>query len=203
MRIFISGGCKNGKSYYAQRLAAAQVKHGDSSSASPESRGTVPMLHLPLHPLYYVATMKPVDAEDEARIARHREDREGWDFITVEQQTCIEGILGKCETHGSFLLDSLTALLANEMFPPDGRVNEQAAESITCGLTMIMDEIENIVIVSDYIYSDAIFYDHLTGKYRKSLAMLDRAAATQCDAVIEVAYTGVSVHKGSLAGFVV
>jgi len=147
--------------------------------------------------------MKPVDAEDEARIERHREDREGWGFITVEQPVCIEGIIEKCERRGSFLLDSLTALLANEMFPPDGRVNEQAAESITCGLTTILDEIENIVIVSDYIYSDAIVYDHLTGKYRESLAVLDRAAATQCDAVIEVAYTGVSVHKGSLAWFTV
>ena len=71
MRIFISGGCKNGKSYYAQRLAKAQcIGNG----------------------LYYIATMKPVDAEDDERIARHRRERDGFGFTTVEQPFDIENI---------------------------------------------------------------------------------------------------------------
>jgi len=144
--------------------------------------------------------MRPADAEDDKRIARHREDREGWGFVTVEQHSCIESILEKCDTRGSFLLDSLTALLANEMFPPGGGVNERAAEGIAEGLAHVMSGVENIVIVSDYIYSDAIVYDTLTEMYRKSLAELDRAAAKGCDAVIEVAYAGVVVHKGDDLG---
>ena len=175
MKIFISGGCKNGKSYYAQHLAKAQ-KCSD---------------------LYYVATMKSADKEDDKRIERHRDERDGWGFITIEQPVNIEGILDQCDKNGSFLLDSLTALLANEMFLPDGTVNEHAAEEIITGLEIILNCVENIVIVSDYIYSDAMLYDPLTEKYRKSLADIDRVAARLCDAVLEATYTSITVHKAA------
>ena len=199
MRVFVSGGCKNGKSYYAQRLAVKQGKQGDGSPAWVQG-GKQEDGSPTLHPLYYIATMRPADAEDDIRIARHREEREGWGFTTLEQPSCIESILDKCDTRGSFLLDSLTALLANEMFPPGGGVNERAAEDIAEGLARVMSGIENIVIVSDYIYSDAIVYDPLTEMYRRFLAGLDRVAAKGCDAVIEVAYAGVIVHKSDDMG---
>jgi len=183
MRIFISGGCKNGKSYYAQRLAKAQQKG----------------------PLYYIATMRPVDSEDDRRIERHRKDREGWGFVTIEQPARIEEILDKCDHGGSFLLDSLTALLAGEMFPPDAAdshatdnhaADSHAAERIIGGLMQVLGRINDIVIVSDYIYSDACIFDPLTESFRKSLAEIDRAAAKRCDVVLEAAHTSVIIHKG-------
>ena len=177
MRIFVSGGCNNGKSYYAQHLAKTQRTD----------------------PLYYVATMRPVDLEDDARIERHRQERADWGFTTVEQPADIENILQKCDISGSFLLDSLTALLANEMFLPDGGCNKQAAAKIIAGLSNVINTIENIVIVSDHIYSDAMLYDPLSEKYRKSLAEIDRAAVQLCDAVIEVAFTNLIIHKGGEA----
>ena len=178
MKIFISGGCKNGKSFYAQQYARQLAKVQGAGS------------------LYYVATMKPVDSEDDERIARHRREREGWGFATIEQPVDIEKILTQCGRKDSLLLDSLTALLANEMFLPNNKVNEHAAEKIVAGLLQITDTIENIAIVSDYIYSDAVLYDPLTEKYRESLAKIDRMAALNCDAVLEIAYTNVIVHKG-------
>jgi len=186
MRIFISGGCKSGKSFFAQhyakRLAMAQK--------ITENRNR----------LYYIATMKPVDREDDDRILRHRREREGWDFTTIEQPFNIERILDKCDHNGSFLLDSLTALLANEMFPPndtpESRINGYAADKITNALLQITNNINSIVIVSDYIYSDALLYDTVTEKYRKSLAEIDIAAAANCDIVLEAAFTNVIVHKG-------
>lgn len=177
MRIFISGGCKNGKSYYAQRLAKAQQANA----------------------LYYVATMHPADSEDEERIAKHRQERLGWNFTTVEQPVNIGGILQKCDPSGSFLLDSLTALLANEMFPPSGLPNEGVADRVTDGLLQVLRKVADIVIVSDYLYSDAALYDPLTEKYRKALASLDRTAAHLCEVVLEVAYTHVITHKGKEA----
>ena len=182
MRVFISGGCKNGKSFFAQRLAKAAAE-----DCSGKTR-----------PLYYIATMRPVDAEDDKRIARHRKEREDWGFVTVEQHIRIEEILQKCDPGGSFLLDSLTALLANEMFLPDGSVDRHADERIICGLSSVLNKTENIVIVSDYIYSDAFIYDLLTESYRKALANIDRAAAGRCDTVLEMAFSGLSVHKGEL-----
>ena len=174
MKIFISGGCKNGKTYHAQRLAKAQENGGG---------------------LYYVATMKPVDREDEDRIENHRRQRSGWGFSTVEQPFNVEDVLRKCDKKGSFLLDSVTALLANEMFG-GSRINEGAGEETLKGLTRLINNIDNIVIVSDYIYSDASPYGHLTEKYRKTLAEIDCAIAKNCDVVLETAYTNIIVHKG-------
>ena len=182
MKIFISGGCKNGKSYYAQRYAKRSVQ----CLAKARQTG----------PLYYIATMKSADPEDDERIVRHRRERDGWGFTTIEQFFDIEKILENCDHNGSFLLDSLTALLANEMFPPSGDINEHAAQKIKGALLRITNNVKNIVIVSDYIYSDALLYDPLTEKYRKSLAEIDRAVAGNCDIVLEAAYTNMVVHKG-------
>ncbi len=173
MKIYISGGCKNGKSYFAQRLAKMQ-QTGD---------------------LYYIATMKSTGYEDDDRIKRHIEERLGWGFETVEQPHNIDEILVNCNKQGSFLLDSVTALLANEMFK-DREINDNAAEKISDELLKILDKTENIVIVSDYIFSDAVFYDEITEKYRKNLAQIDCLMAKKCDVVLEVVYTNVVVHKG-------
>lgn len=173
MRIFISGGCKNGKSYQAQRLAKKQ-QQGD---------------------LYYVATMKPGDAEDRERICRHQKDRSGWGFHTVEQFTDIDDILNRCDPKGSFLLDSTTALLANEMFTAGG-MREDAADKVEKDLSRLLQRVENLVMVSDYIFSDAGIYDDAVECYRRGLAQLDRVLAAQSDIVIEVVSSGTVVHKG-------
>ena len=140
--------------------------------------------------------MTSTGEEDDERITRHRRERDGWEFVTVEQPVFIEDILNKCDCGGSFLLDSLTALLANEMFPPDGSFDEHAGERIQSGLSQVLSKLEDIVVVSDYIYGDALIFDRLTEQYRRSLAEIDRAAAKMCDVVLEIAYSGVIVHKG-------
>ena len=99
MNLFISGGCKNGKSFFAQEEAKKQA----------EEKGV---------PLYYLATMIPADDEDRARIKRHLAERDGWGFTTIEQGRNICGALEKADPEGVFLLDSVTALLSNEMFLP-------------------------------------------------------------------------------------
>ncbi|MCL2362398.1 MAG: bifunctional adenosylcobinamide kinase/adenosylcobinamide-phosphate guanylyltransferase [Defluviitaleaceae bacterium] len=177
MKVFISGGVKNGKSFYAQRIAKRQQT--DSNT-----------------PLYYIATMDSTDREDDERIIRHRNEREGWGFTTIEQPRNIENILEKCDYDGSFLLDSLTALLANEMFTPSGDVNPDAHKQIAEGLIEVISKVNRIVIVSDYIYSDAILYDPLTEQYRRILAALDSMVAQSCDIVLEAVYSQMIIHKG-------
>ena len=174
MRVFISGGCKNGKSSFAQKLAKNQARNGE---------------------LYYIATMIPSDSEDEERIKRHRQEREGWGFITVEQPKNIEEILKKCDKNGTFLLDSLTALLANEMFCKSGDFDEKSGKRVKIGLAKVLGKLKNIIVVSDYIYSDAFMFDPLTETYRKSLAELDRLAAKKCEVVVEVTFSQIYLLK--------
>lgn len=175
MSTFISGGCKNGKSFYAQRIAQAA--------------GT---------PLYYIATMIPHDSEDDARILRHQNERAGWGFETLECGTDILSCLDHADAQGSFLLDSVTALLSNEMFTPDGGFHPEAADKIAMELTQFVGRAPNTVLVSDYIYSDAAQYDDWTETYRRGLAKIDRALAAACDCVIEVVNGQMICYKGEL-----
>ena len=175
MHIYISGGCKNGKSHYAQRLAKAQGV-----------------------PLYYLATMIPVDGEDEARIAWHIADRAGWGFETIECGRSILTALDRAELRGSFLLDSVTALLANEMFPPDG-FDPAAPERVASELELFLRRTENIVLVSDYIYGDAAIYDEMSEAYIAGLAHIDRRIAAVCDVLLEVSAGRVTFYKGDPA----
>lgn len=174
MSTFISGGCKNGKSFYAQRIAK------DSGS-----------------PLYYIATMIPHDAEDDARILRHQNERDGWGFETLECGTDILSCLDYADLKGSFLLDSVTALLSNEMFAQDG-FHPEAAEKIAAELCRFVELAPNTVLVSDFIYSDAALYDEWTETYRRGLAYIDRALAKACDRVIEVVNGQIICYKGEL-----
>lgn len=174
MSTFISGGCKNGKSFYAQRIAKAA--------------GT---------PLYYVATMIPRDSEDDARILRHQKEREGWGFETLECGEDILSCLDRADPNGAFLLDSVTALLSNEMFTTSG-MDPDAPARLAGELKQFVRRAPKSVLVSDYIYSDAMLYDDWTEAYRRGLALIDRALAACCDNVLEVVHGQVIVHKGAL-----
>ncbi len=183
MNYFISGGCKNGKSFYAQQIAQNMAREKKL-------------------PLYYLATMIPVDDEDRARIQRHLDERDGWGFETIEQGTNIcECLTGKTvsgedvDPNGVFLLDSVTALLMNEMFKADGSFDGDAPSRLADELVKFAKATGNTVFVSDYIYSDAMQYADLTEEYRKGLAHLDKTLAKTCDQVIEVAYGFIKEYK--------
>lgn len=176
MKIYISGGAKNGKSLYAQRLAKA-LAGGDA--------------------LYYLATMDPHDREDDARVARHREARAGWGFQTLEWPQALGAHLGEADPSGTYLLDSVTALLANEMFTPQG-VDRNAFQRVSRDLTAFAGRVGNFIAVSDFIVSDAGDYDELTEHYRRSLSAVDRACAEAFDSVLEISSGTATARKGEL-----
>lgn len=179
MTVFISGGAKNGKSTLAQNLAVALSGSGKR---------------------YYVATMIPVDEEDIDRIRRHREDRAGLGFETLE---CGKNVL-ECFTEetkgGTFLVDSATALLQNAMFPVENGYRLDMAAAKRCGdeLIAFAGLAKNAIFVSDYLYSDAGRYSESTERYRRCLAEIDRRLAAVCDTVVEVCGGNYVVHKGAL-----
>lgn len=176
MKVFISGGCKNGKSTYAEKVAVMLSAHAK--------------------PLYYVATMLPTDKEDEERIARHRSSRKDSCFDTIEIPRDVVKLKDNRDLNGTFLLDSVTALLANEMFLPHSGINSKAYEKIAVELSELFRCVKNIVVVSDYIYSGAAIYGELTEQYRRGLAFIDKCCAASCDVVIEACCGNFIVYKG-------
>lgn len=176
MTYFISGGAKNGKSTLAQDLTVALSKGGKR---------------------YYVATMISTGTEDDARIRRHIADRDGMGFETVE---CFRDILTIADPDGTYLVDSVTALIQNALFPVEKNyeLDLQAAEKCAADLAAFAGRVKNAVFVSDYIYADAERYDETTEAYRRCLAEADRRLAKVCDTVIEVSAGQLTIHKGDL-----
>ena len=188
MNVLISGGSKNGKTAFAERVA---MRLSDTQPGGVR---------------YYVATMLPYDEEDRNRVALHIAERADLGFRTMEVGRNIASVTELAEKDGcrassaTFLVDSTTALLLNEMFPEDysADADPKAAERCRVGLLTVAREAGNAVFVSDYIYSDAARYDDFTENYRASLASIDRALAEVCDTVIELSAGRAVFHKGGL-----
>ena len=177
MTIFLAGGSRSGKSSLGQSLAVRLAAGGA---------------------LYYVATMRPCDEEDRARIRRHVADRAGLGFETVECPCGILSCLERGEGRGSFLIDSVTALLTNEMFPPGGEMDLTAPERCAEELCALAERAGNAVFVSDCIFSDAALYDEGTEAFRRGLGLIGRRLAAKCDAAAEVC-AGIPIfYKGGL-----
>lgn len=179
MKCFISGGAKNGKSTLAQNLAVSLANGGKH---------------------YYVATMIPVDEEDEDRIARHVADRDGLEFETLECGKDILSCLEHADKEGVFLLDSATALLQNALFPVEKNyaLDIAGAEKCADDLITFVQTVRHVVVVSDYIYSNPEEFDETTEIYCQGLAKLDRRLAQVCDTVVEVCAGQSIVYKGEL-----
>lgn len=179
MNVLISGGCKNGKTGLAQDIAVKLSPTGNR---------------------YYAATMVPYDDEDRDRIARHIKDRAGLGFKTIEAARDIGSCLTIAEPDSTFLVDSVTALLLNEMFPENYNepYDTEAVSRCIDGLLKLRAGAKNTVFVTDYIYSDALRYDDFTENYRASLAAIDRSLAGVCDIVIELCAGNIIFHKGEL-----
>ena len=179
MTYFISGGAKNGKSTLAQDLAVALAKGGKQ---------------------YYVATMISTGAEDDDRIQRHIADRDGMGFETVECFRNILDCLKVADKDGMFLVDSVTALIQNSLFPVEKNyeMDPEAVNRCADELVEFAGKVRHAIFVSDYIYSDAERYSESTEMYRKCLAAIDRRLAKVCDTVIEISAGQFIIHKGDL-----
>lgn len=176
MTVFISGGAKCGKSSFAQDLTVALAGNGKR---------------------YYVATMIPTGEEDFNRIRQHIADRDGMGFETVE---CFKDIMDVANPHGTFLVDSVTSLVQNSLFPVDKNYEMDLNGANRCADALIQfaRTVRHAVFVCDYIYSDAGRYSESTEMYRKCLADIDRRLAAVCDTVVEVSAGQLIIHKGDL-----
>lgn len=177
MTVFLSGGAKCGKSSLAQDIAVALG----------EKR-------------YYVATMISSGAEDDDRIRRHIADRDGMGFETVECFRNIMDCLTTADPDGVFLVDSVTSLIQNALFPVEKNyeMDVEAANRCADELVKFAHTVRHAVFVSDHICSDGARYSAETEMYRKCLADIDRRLATVCDTVMEVVAGRPILYKGEL-----
>lgn len=177
--ILVIGGSASGKSAWAENYMAA---------LSEEK--------------YYIATMSACDSESKRRIDQHRKQREGKGFITVEQPVDIQKAAGKMK-YGikPALLECISNLAANEMFAGVVPAKEEiVAEKIVMGIAALMEEVLQLVIVSNNVFEDGRIYDDTSMAYIRAMGQINARLAAMADEAVEVV-AGIPVRiKGRQKG---
>ena len=168
MIVLVTGGSGCGKSTWAEKLVDA----------------------LPRENRVYIATMQVYDGESRQRVQRHRNQRAGKGFITVECEKDLDSVF---LPGGSIvLLEDLVNLAANEMFD-GGNVSR-----IVPALKRLSARCSHLIIVTNDLFSDGVNYSPSVQAYLRCLAKINRCAAEMADSVIEVVYSIPTALKGDI-----
>lgn len=180
MLIFVSGGARSGKSEWAERTALS-LSHD------------VPRI--------YLATARVTDEDMKARVERHRAQRSGRGFVTVERPCGMTEIAGEIPMGAVVLLECLPNWAANEMFRADGSIAciDDVRRAVEGGLAALMNRAGHLIAVSDDIFSDGMKYDFMTEDYMRLLGRLHISIASAADVAAECAFGTVRIAKGDAA----
>jgi adenosylcobinamide kinase/adenosylcobinamide-phosphate guanylyltransferase len=171
MFVLVTGGSGSGKSEYAERVLVAQT--------AKDMR-------------YYIATMMPYGEEGRKRVEKHRRQRAGRGFHTIERYLDLAGLdmqkFHMEERKGmesGILLECMSNLVANEIFDEQGS-HERAEKSISEGIRRLKSCTDHLVVVTNEVFSDGITYDPETMDYLKCLGRINQELASMADIVVEV-----------------
>lgn len=193
MIVLVVGGAKSGKSMFAQNLS----KSLNESLKNPISGQLDGEIEREVGKLYYVATMNPYDLEDLKRIENHLKEREGYGFNTIEETLNMSKVSSLIKEEDTVLIDSITSLVTNYMFRGK-EFYKDVSDDILSGILEIINNSKNVVIVSDYLFSDSIQYDCYTENFRKEIGVVNRKLAKIADTVVECSYGNIIYHKGKV-----
>lgn len=199
MITLITGGSGSGKSAYAEKY----ICHASNKKGCKEK--------------YYIATMQIFDDEGQRKIDRHRRLRAGKGFITIEQPRDIQNAVSKLQSENclktgrSALLECMSNLVANEMFPPADASGIQAAEAekealddtenmkdyentkisrvskkVLKEVSILSENVAELVIVTNNVFEDGVSYDESTMNYIKAMGIVNRGLAAMAERVVEV-----------------
>ena len=199
MITLITGGSGSGKSAYAEKY----ICHVSNEKGCKEK--------------YYIATMQVFDDEGQRKIDRHRRLRAGKGFITIEQPRDIKKAVEKLQSENclktgrSALLECMSNLVANEMFPPVDVSGMQAAEAkketlddpenmndyetaqishvskkVLKEVSILSENVAELVIVTNNVFEDGVSYDQSTMNYIKAMGIVNRGLAAMAERVVEV-----------------
>ena len=172
MTILVCGGAASGKSAYAEQLLCKLS--GDA-------------------PRVYLATMRPFGPEAAARIEKHRAQRAGRGFETVECYVNLSS--APVPPDSAVLLEDVGNLCANELFDAEGS-GDGAADAVVRGVEALRRRCRVLVIVSNEVASGGADYAGDTLHYLRVLGELNRRLAALSDAVCEVVCGIPDYYKG-------
>lgn len=160
MLTLVIGGGASGKSEYAEELFTSL-----------------------LGIKYYVATMMPFGEDGLSRIEKHRQARRDRGFQTIEHYTAMDTLV--LPERGAVLLECLGNLTANELFSLPA-TEKEAESAILLGIDALAKQAQDMVVVTNDVFSGGHSYDEETLKYIRVLGCVNRRLAERFDKVIEV-----------------
>ncbi len=174
----VTGGCRSGKSAYAQQLA----------EAFPRSR-------------LYVATCPIIDEEMRQRIEAHRRDRAGRGWETVEEEIDLARVLGDC-SHNVVLVDCITLWVNNLMYRAEregGTIDEeQIAEACSTLLEAATSCPPAVILVTNEVGLGIVPDNAQARRYRDLVGRANQVIATRADSVTLVVCGIPTQLKGNL-----
>ena len=165
----ILGGARSGKSAFAEKLATTANR-----------------------PRTYIATSQAFDAEMEAKIVKHRQDR-GPDWQTIEEPLDLEVALAKVAPNAIVLIDCLTLWLSNQMQAEVDIDNEIAKL-----LTALSASPNPVICVSNEVGMGLVPDTPLGRQFRNLQGRLNRKIAERSDLAVFVVAGLPLTLKGTL-----
>ena len=169
MMVLVIGGSGSGKSAYAEELACLLACEEHTAK-------------------YYLATMRVLDVEGKQKVERHRQQRSGEGFFTIEQPVRIADALFQMENgRRTVLLECISNLTANEMFTDSQiRAKDEVAKNIIGGIEQLKKNTTHLVVVSNNVFEDGMVYDAATMDYIDAVGKINQALAALSEWVLEI-----------------
>ena len=130
-------------------------------------------------PLFYIATMIPYREEGQARVAKHRKQRESMGFTTVEKPFCVAEI--PFPPDAVVLLEDVSNLLSNALFDGGRNGNE---ESVLMDIKAMCAKCRAAVLVSINGLTAEPKHNDETRGYIDALNRLNKRLSDFADTVI-------------------
>ncbi len=156
--VLVTGGCRSGKSAFAQTYVEDRVSG----------------------PKTYIATCPILDQEMDERIARHRQEREGRNWTTLEEETALANVVTSAPS-GPLLIDCLTLWICNCQYHAERggtQLHEDDATQLACeaaaacrardGLSVVVTNEVGLGIVPDN--AEARLFRDLAGRVNQAFA---------------------------------
>lgn len=162
--VLVTGGCRSGKSAYAQQLA---------ESLPP--------------PRLYVATCAITDDEMRLRIEEHRRARHDRGWETIEEQVDLAGVLFHYREHNAVLVDCVTLWINNLMYYADREARQvteaDVAEHCRSVLDAGHDVCGKVIFVTNEVGMGVVPASAQTRRYRDLVGRANQVIAARADTV--------------------
>jgi adenosylcobinamide kinase/adenosylcobinamide-phosphate guanylyltransferase len=128
-------------------------------------------------PAYYIATMKPYGEHGQIRIKKHRLQRQGKGFITIEKQIDLDEIVIPY-FESTVLLECISNLVANEIFD-----NKKSPERILQDILDLSEKSRNFIAVTTVFKTDNC--NEETINYIETINFISNKFAEKCDKIYD------------------